>query len=382
METPAAMPPSPTDHLQREVAELKKQLAAYQSANASSDNFTPTDEGSAAMKPFRFLDLPRELRDAIYKDCMVVDKVYIYHPTSVKTYDMRITKTAVPEYQLFRVNKQIHDEAKEVFTLKNLFVLTAGPCTALPALRRFLDCVDIKKVRRMSISFDYRAYAATGADQRCVRCIAASYPGTASGAEEAQRAILNDMPRCMAEDLWLPLLTELYCLRLTYLQLNLQNCYDPLGVERFVIEALNAPCMRLDMRGLAAAEFMNETNVRLALMEVRAKVVDIVGTVDEEERQWVRNDLAAIKDRLQFHGGLNTGTEVVSGIWDEKKAVDDVAAGKADGGDNYSESGEDASVDKEDESEVELDEDQLDAEINTPWHGRGDDLDTTWTTGA
>ena len=152
--------------VQRELAEVKKQLAVYQ---AGANDFSKTDDEGVATSTFCFLDLPRELRDAIYELCVVPGKVFIYHANTIKTYDMRITSTNPPEFQAFRVCKQFHEEARELFIEKNLFVLTSGPCTTVPTLHKFLNSVDTKKLRRLSLSFDYRDYAASGVSEAVTR---------------------------------------------------------------------------------------------------------------------------------------------------------------------------------------------------------------------
>jgi hypothetical protein len=59
------------ESLRREVADLKKQLAAYQAGR----HHTSEEAGRPESKAFRFLDLPRVLRNAVYELCVVVDKV-------------------------------------------------------------------------------------------------------------------------------------------------------------------------------------------------------------------------------------------------------------------------------------------------------------------
>lgn len=75
---------------------------------------------------FRFLDLPPEIRNIIYKELMVVDKVF-YSPSK---YDIvngsrygNYKLFRKPELQLLRVCKQIHVEAESVYLSKNIFTL-------------------------------------------------------------------------------------------------------------------------------------------------------------------------------------------------------------------------------------------------------------------
>ena len=77
-------------------------------------------------KPFRFLDLPVELRLIVYKHLVVVGKVF-YTPSWLEKREgsrfMDMDEYAVPPLAILRVNKQIHSEAEPVYLSKNLFVL-------------------------------------------------------------------------------------------------------------------------------------------------------------------------------------------------------------------------------------------------------------------
>ncbi|KAF1851467.1 uncharacterized protein K460DRAFT_362209 [Cucurbitaria berberidis CBS 394.84] len=78
---------------------------------------------------FPFLDLPPEIRNMIYEELVVVGKIF-YAPDSYdisnnqRFHEYKLFRK--PELQLFRVCKQVHEEAENLYLSKNLFVLPIG----------------------------------------------------------------------------------------------------------------------------------------------------------------------------------------------------------------------------------------------------------------
>ena len=98
--------------------------ATSESALITSSTFTST---AAVESPSRLLGLPAELRVQIYEYLVVVGKVF-YKPDYCKMEQNSVRfkdweKYQVPSLHIFRVCKQIQQEAEAMYFAKNMFVL-------------------------------------------------------------------------------------------------------------------------------------------------------------------------------------------------------------------------------------------------------------------
>lgn len=124
-------------------------------------------------KAFEFLSLPPELRDEIYKLCLIIGDFWIPRPRQLEDQDMRIKTNGgdgehapdgTVQLQLTLVSKQVRQEAMAIFPWKT------GSCSRLPlgspiAALDFppdsldsltLDSLVTKHVRHLSLSMDHR----------------------------------------------------------------------------------------------------------------------------------------------------------------------------------------------------------------------------------
>jgi len=87
---------------------------------------TTTSQDTTVFTPFRFLDLPVELRVMVYEELVIVGKVFYTPDTYAVENEERFEdweSYRVPSLAILRTCKQVHGEAEKIYLAKNLFVL-------------------------------------------------------------------------------------------------------------------------------------------------------------------------------------------------------------------------------------------------------------------
>ena len=331
--------------LRLELETVKSELAASQAAARSE---TTIEDHSESTSAFRFLDLPPELRNAIYEFCLIVDKVQIRSPGCVTTYDMRLTPSPKQaQTQLFRTCKQVNSEARQTYISKNIFVIVPGPCAEPPYSPLFRSAHDKKLLRRLSVSLDYRDHKHFAVESYVGHNINYYFRRMGIAEELIHSRTHTISSEFMAGGTWFSLFSFVTTLKLDYLQINLQNCFCPSGCDRMVREAFES-------RGLECEGARpDDPTVSEMLQHSSPRTIDIIGTLEIEERDFIRQTLNLESGDLRFHGGwanLSSST----GFWeDEDKEV-------VDRGDVVEESNTREHVGEYDTGEDDMQEDDVD----------------------
>lgn len=264
---------------QNEIAALKAELQALR----LTTQLPASKPDSGTKHIFRFLELPRELRKAIYELCVVVGEVRIVRRGTLEEFDMRYNRprAAKAEVQLFRVNKKVRREALDLYLSKNHLVLPAAAYMDsysnafqyIPGLRGFSHDLQL---RSLSISLDggtETSFAARKFDDR--RCV-----NFHSKLSKSERPELPDALEYFHEKVTdqqyfhaFYLLDNLLSVQepMRKLQINLENASCALGCHRFVKSLFE------DLPDYLPASFARATR----RFKCRFEALDFLGTVND-----------------------------------------------------------------------------------------------------
>jgi hypothetical protein len=201
-------------------------------------------------QPFRFLNLPTEIRLCIYEYFVVVGKVF-YTPTELEKEEgsrfLDMDDYAVPSLTILRVKKQIHDEAERVYLSMNLFVLPLGFHLKQPFMpddrvnvhdRRLFSARARQLVQNVSVA--YTSLLAPG--ERPFACVSSVWHRQAFFEEEFEDLEerlekVHDVAKSMIENYWDNIRATMFrTLRTScrYFEMDFTNAYCPSGCCRMV----------------------------------------------------------------------------------------------------------------------------------------------------
>lgn len=202
-------------------------------------------------EPFRFLDLPAELRDVVYDICMTRGKVFI-RPRPRR--DGRYTgfeDFERPDWPLLLVSHQVRQEAAKVFMSRNHFVLSHDICsttlllsspgeTRLRSDPYLLKRLAQRHMRSVSVTLDIRSFiedplsfaSSVGEELRRV------WPGSLQNLTTDERALEFHHRCALLNDSW-----GYQCASFTnvdHLEVDITNCICPIGCHRMICAVASA----------------------------------------------------------------------------------------------------------------------------------------------
>jgi hypothetical protein len=235
-----------------------------------------------ATPPFRFFDLPAEIRLIIYEEVLVVGKVF-YTPNEYDVWNGKRCRGHKlyhkPQLQLFRVSKQIQAEAEQIYLSKNLFVLPINwyKCHPFVELRGFRIHDISADVRHLfsTAAFNYVKNISLAIDQKLCKSwsmtfdrwkydelVYRSAPFTQL-TERYRFKNIHDIKLDMVLEYWRDMLRymDYFKSRPNYMEMDFTNAFCTIGCCRPIHAAMtdwiHKP-QHLDVIGLQTPEERNE----------------------------------------------------------------------------------------------------------------------------
>lgn len=217
--------------------------------------------------PFRFLDLPAELRDIIYELCLVKGTIHLVpRPRNDHRYDL-LGSPEKPEWALLGVNRQVRGEAASTILSKNHFVLGYDTSSERILWYRWksssldndfsLAALAKRKLQSISIQTDLRGlFKQDSLDLAEYGCTLYEKKYVAGERTPWAHANVDELPI-----MWSSMCS--FYKKVKFLQIDITNAFCPLGCCRYFAEAARAiGCAARNNRKLETIEVFGTKNGR------------------------------------------------------------------------------------------------------------------------
>ncbi|KXT17229.1 hypothetical protein AC579_5812 [Pseudocercospora musae] len=197
---------------------------------------------------FPFLGLPSELRNVVFRNCLVVGNLGIGpilqcergpHPSAAK-----------PEWQLLLVNKQIRNEAAGILFAENPVILNTICWETMSDHFEITSVIPLDKqlhhfLTRVNITFDVRNIIQLSLDALDIAHSFRIYAEQDLD-EEAEGRLAIHYPSSDNYQHWTSMVKAIHAKNLKEIQIDITNCYCVFGCHRLVDEASDAfHCLNL-----------------------------------------------------------------------------------------------------------------------------------------
>lgn len=255
---------------------------------SQSASVPPPINDMASTQPFRFLDLPAEMRDEVYRICLSRGKVFLGRQ---RAYDLRFEgcRDQLPiMWNVLAINREMREEAAKVLFLENMMVLGGQVEQKLLHTEDFrvgdgsqttersekdlsLATLARKSMISLSLTFNTGNYSldpVLGAADARQELASNPYFNP-----QSQDEWISDCHRMTSPLGWAALLNEARDCPLQNFQLDVSHCYDSEGC-----------CRLVDTLSQAIAAW-------LVVMPASLRTIEFLGTKSQAERQNIKRDL-------------------------------------------------------------------------------------------
>lgn len=292
---------------------------------------TRQSDQAGTEKPFRFMDLPEELRLDIYDLLLTPGDVHVRWSRQSAGGDVRYQgmvegeqdKPTKAGLQLLQVSKKIRDGAIKQFLSNNVFHIMDGEQKSLfvwlpKAFQPFAA-----HIKKLSIAFDRRCLDVGSAMDNLANYRDSFLEEKPEWTGTEWRSTMHDeLQDELVERCWFELVDRVHDLQLRFLEVNLQNCCCPCACHGLVEQAVSLLCAWPSGDAPETIKFLGTRSV-----EERAMCKAIVEDAAPQGRDKLKVLFAGIFLYVDqsLHNAVWSGVDEMHVDPEEEDPVDDAA---------------------------------------------------------